>query len=213
MPRPLLFMAIAFAVCSNTYNFIDMKPVLVFGFPITAGTVLIACSYILSDAITELYGRKAMLDVLKFAVIMQLFSVANAQLGCYMTPTPDWHMNEAYVSILGQAPKAAILSAFAFYCGTSTNAFIMVWLKEKWKGKYFPARAALSTIGGEFVDGFAYVLPFFYGILPLTEQVAMVCTICTFKCCVEFFVLPITNAVVSKLKGANNDGVQDGVQC
>lgn len=206
MPRALLFMAIAFAVCSNTYNFIDCKPVLVFGFPITAGTVLIACSYILSDAITELYGRKAMVYVLKCAIIMQLFSVANAQLGCYLTPTPDWTLDEAYQSILGQAPKAAILSAFAFFCGTTTNAYIMVWLKERWHGKYFPARAALSTIAGEFVDGFAYVLPFFYGILPLTEQVAMVCTICTFKCCVEFFVLPVTNAVVSNLKGANNAG-------
>ena len=200
MSRALLFMAIAFAVCSNTYNFIDMKPVLVGGIPITAGTILIACSYILSDAITELYGRKAMVDVLKFAVILQLFSVAMAQLACFMTPAEGWDLQEAYVSVLGQAPKAAILSAFAFFCGTTTNAYIMVWLKEKWQGKYFPVRAALSTIGGEFIDGFAYVLPFFYGILPLTEQVAMVCTICTFKCCVEFVVLPITSGVVSKLK-------------
>lgn len=204
MPKALLFMGIAFAVCANTYNFIDMKPVLIAGIPVTAGNLLIACSYILSDAITELYGRKAMSDVLKAAVIFQLFAVANVQLACFMPPIEGWDLQEAYETVLGQAPKAAILSAFAFFCGTTTNAYIMVWLKEKWHGKYFPVRAALSTIGGEFIDCVAYILPFFYGILSLTEQVALVFTICTFKCCVEFAVLPITHHVVKYLQRSEN---------
>ena len=199
MPFSLVAFSMAFAVCCTTYNFIDVKPIDIYGVPLTAGFVLVACSYIISDCITELYGRKTMVSVLLTTFCLHLITIGVIQIACMLPPNKEWGMNEAFVSIIGQSPKVAMLSALAFLCGTSTNAFIMDKLKALWHGKYFKCRAFLSTVAGEFIDCCAFFPFMFWGILPVTEIVSMIFIHTTAKCAWEVTVLPITHKVVKHL--------------
>ncbi len=196
----LVIFSMAFAVCCTTYNFIDVKPIEVYGIPLTAGFMLVACSYILSDCITELYGRKTMIYVLLTTVVLHIITICVIQLACFLPPNPEWGLNESFVSIIGQSPKVAILSAFAFLCGTSTNTFIMSKLKELWNGKYFKWRAFLSTVAGEFIDCCAFFPIMFYGLLPFNEIATMIFIHTIAKCCWEVSVLPITQKVVKSFQ-------------
>ena len=200
----LMIFSMAFAVCTTTYNFIDVKPIDIYGIPLTAGFVLVACSYILSDCITELYGRKVMNTILLITICLHLVTILVIQIACILPPNKEWELNTAFVSIIGQSPKVAILSAIAFTCGTSTNAYIMSKLKTLWKEKYFKWRAFLSTIAGEFVDCCAFFPIMFYGYLPAKEIVIMILIHTLAKCTWEVSVLPITDKVVNYIKLKNN---------
>lgn len=190
----------AFAVCCTTYNFIDVKPIDFFSFPVTAGTFLVAVSYIINDCITELYGRGIMIKVLLTTICLHLMTILAIQLACVLPPYTSWTLNDEFISIIGQSPKVALLSAFAFLCGTSTNAYVMDKLKHLWNSKYFKWRAFLSTVAGEFIDCCAFFPFMFYGILSYTEIIIMVIVHTVFKCALEICVLPITQRIVNYYK-------------
>ena len=192
--------SMAFAVFCTTYNFIDVKPVDILGVPLTAGFMLVACSYIISDCITELYGRSIMMRVLFTTFCLHLITIAAIQLACFLPPNTEWGLNDAFVSVIGQSPKVALLSALAFLCGTSTNTYVMSRLNTLWGGRYFKVRALLSTVAGEFVDCCAYFPILFFGLLPWSEIGSMICVHTVAKCCVEFAVLPVTHGVVNYFK-------------
>lgn len=204
MPFSLVIFSMAFAVSCTAYNFLDVKPIDLYGLPLTAAFMLVAVSYIISDCITELFGRKIMMKVLISTIIMHLVVICFSQLGCSFTPSNDWELNDAYLAIIGQSPKVALLSAFAFLCGTTTNTLIMSFLKYLWKDKYFKARAFLSTIAGEFIDCCAYLPIMFWGVLPFSEIWDMIVLFTTSKCIIEAVVLPITHRVVNYFKNDHN---------
>lgn len=192
----LVVFSMAFAVSCTAYNFLDVKPIDLYGLPLTAAFMMVAVSYIISDCITELYGRKTMMKVLISTIVMHMVVVGLSQMACAFTPSSGWELNGAYVSIIGQSPKVTMLSAVAFLCGTTTNTLVMASLKAIWKGSWFKTRAFISTVAGEFIDCCAYFPIMFWGVLPFSDIWHMVCLFTVAKCAIEAAVLPITHKIV-----------------
>ncbi len=204
-----MFLGILFVVCLILSNILAVKKIDIFGFSATAGLIIFPISYIINDTIVEVWGfRKATL-IIWTGFAMNFLVVAFLQLSILLTPASFWGEQQAYASILGQTPRIAIASLFAFLTGSMINAFVMSHMKVRSHGKRFGVRAIVSTIFGETADSLIFFSVAFAGLVSWKEILVMIVVETILKSAYEVVILPVTTLTVKYIKRTEQTDVYD----
>ena len=112
-------------------------------------------------------------------------------------------INDCLVEVWGyRKARLVIWSGFVmnfFVVAMAVNAWIMSRMKVASKGRRFSLRAIVSSIGGETVDSLIFFPIAFWG-LGADDMVRLMLTQIVLKTLYEVIILPVTNAVVHRLK-------------
>jgi len=171
------------------------------------GTLLFPLVYVLGDVLTEVYGFKTAKRVIwtgfaALALTAGVFFVLGA-----LPSEASWEAetggNNAYNAILGGMSYGGIViaSLCAYLAGELTNAKVLSKLKVKMKGRILWVRTIGSTLIGEFLDTFIFVLiataagVFGWGIFW-----SLVITNYILKCGIEVVMTPFTYWACGYLK-------------
>lgn len=178
-------------------NIASVKIVTVGPFTFDGGTLLFPVAYIFGDVLTEVYGYRASRRVIWTGFAALALMIVTLAVVDVLPPG-----NSAFSAVLGQAPRIALGSLLAYWAGEFTNSFVLARLKVATGGRWLWMRTIGSTLVGEGVDTFVFVLVAFAGTLPNEVLVAILASNYIFKCGVEVVFTPVTYAVVSRLKRA-----------
>ena len=178
-------------------NIASVKIVTVGPFTFDGGTLLFPVAYIFGDVLTEVYGYRASRRVICTGFAALALMIVTLAVVDVLPPG-----NSAFSAVLGQAPRIALGSLLAYWAGEFTNSFVLARLKVATGGRWLWMRTIGSTLVGEGVDTFVFVLVAFAGTLPNEVLVAILASNYIFKCGVEVVFTPVTYAVVSRLKRA-----------
>ena len=204
-----MLLGILLSVCLILSNLLATKAISIFGISATAGLIIFPVSYIINDAIAEVWGfRKARL-VIWIAFAMNFIAIIFMQLSVHIEPAPYWDGQEAYVRAFSQAPRVACASLIAFLFGSFINAYVLSRMKIQMKGKGFGVRAIVSTLFGESADSLLFFTIAFAGIFPWKEIVVMIVAESILKSAYEALILPVTTAVVRYIKRKEQTDVYD----
>ena len=185
-------------------NIASSKIVKIWFFEFDGGTIIFPLSYIFGDILTEVYGFKRSRKVIWLGFFScGLMSIIFAIVGA-LKPAPGWENQEAFISILGQTPRIVIASLIAYFSGEYTNSVTLAVLKVKTEGKHLWIRTISSTIVGQFVDTFLFILIAFSFVLPFDLLKNVIISNYIFKVGVEVLFTPITYFIVGKLKKIEN---------
>lgn len=157
----LLALVGAYCVISVMMNFLCMKP-LSFGtnFIWMDGGLLVSWMvFLISNVITEVYGKKTAVHVTTIAAVVALFVSVIAALEVYIPSLPQYaDQSEHFANVFSNGPRTIISSTIAFWLGNLVNVEIISLFKsiaEKHQNDNalrFIFRAVFSTIIGQFVD-------------------------------------------------------------
>ncbi|MDR2964996.1 MAG: queuosine precursor transporter [Treponema sp.] len=162
------------------------------------GTLLFPFVYILGDVITEVYGFRAAKRVIwtGFAV-MVLAALVFFVLGI-LPPESTWSAevgSGAYNAVLGGMSYGGIVlaSLAAYLAGELSNAIVLSKIKVKMKGKMLWVRTIGSTLVGEALDTFIFVLiATIAGVFPWEIFWSLIITNYILKCGIEILATPGT---------------------
>ncbi len=178
-------------------------------FTFDGGTLLFPLSYIFGDILTEVYGYKKSRRVIWLGFIsifiMSLIFIIIGKLPA----ASGWNNQAAYDTILGLTPRIVLASLIAYFCGEFSNSFILAKMKIWTKGKYLWTRTIGSTIVGELVDSFIFIIIAFFGFLPNSLLLTLIISNYIFKTGVEILFTPLTYKVVRFLKKAEKEDYYD----
>lgn len=133
----------------------------VFGIPLSlsGGAITYAFTFLCTDIIGELWGKKEARRAVIYGLIGQLFAIVLIILTQY-TPTADAEMQAAYEKLLGQSPMFVLGSLCAYSCSQTWD----VWIFHKIRN-HFEARPSLrwiwnnaSTATSQIIDTAIYAL-------------------------------------------------------
>lgn len=173
-----------------------------------AGTVLFPISYILGDVITEVYGFKRSRRIIWIGFGTLIFSALVFWLVQALPGEETWQNSvgqEAYNQILGGMSSGGIIlaSLAGYFAGSFSNAILMSLMKVMTKGKLLWTRTIGSTIVGEAVDTFTFILvATLVGVFPWSLFWSLTLTNYIFKVSFETLVTPFTYLIVNGLKRA-----------
>lgn len=192
-------------------NISATKIIHIFGLTFDGGTFLFPMSYIFGDILTEVYGYKNSRRVIWTGFAWMLIAAATFQVAIMMPPAPDYTLQDAFAAILGQTPRILIASLCGYFAGEFSNSVVLAKMKILTDGKYLWMRTIGSTIVGEAVDTFVFVMIAFAGLEWASFDVlwSMFIFGYVFKVVVEALMTPVTYAIVDKLKQAERADIYD----
>lgn len=198
-------LGITFVMCVIVSNILASKMILVGSWTLPAAVIIFPISYILNDAISEVYGFTKAKYIILMGFIMNLLAVVFFTIALYL-PYPDfWGNQDAFAAILGNSGRVLVASFTAYIVGSTLNAKVLVSMRDKAvQGKGLFWRCILSTIVGESVDASIFITLAFVGTMPGVSLATMIISQATFKIVYEIVVFPLTNIVIGKLKEIEN---------
>jgi hypothetical protein len=180
-----------------------------------AGTILFPISYIFGDVLTEVYGYKRSRRIIWLGFGALIFSALVFRLVQILPGEAVWEADvgqQTYDLVLGSMSTGGIVvaSLAGFFAGSFSNAIIMALMKLLTKGKYLWMRTIGSTIIGEGMDTFTFILvASALGVFPWEIFWSLTVTNYIFKVGVEALMTPVTYWVVNHLKKAEEVDVFD----
>jgi uncharacterized integral membrane protein (TIGR00697 family) len=201
---------------ASSAKIVDLK-FSVFGIPLAfdGGTILFPISYIFGDILTEVYGYKRSRRVIWTGFFCLMLASATFWLLQNLPGEGTWQEyagDASYAAILGGMATCGIVlgSLAGYWSGEFTNSFILAKMKILTSGRWLWLRTISSTLAGELIDSFIFVLiATLLNVFPWELFTILVVTNYLFKSAIEVILTPFTYIVVNRLKAAEQEDYYD----
>ena len=203
-----VLMAVLFTVCLVSSNLFATKVMSFWGINLPGAVIIFPLSYILNDCISEVWGYRKARFVIWTAFAMNILVVLLGQLLVWMPAASFWDGAEHFDYMFNMAPRVVGASLLAFLAGSHLNSMVISKMKISSEGRRFGVRAILSSLAGELVDSLVFMPIAFWGT-PVRTLAMMMLAQVSFKVLYEILILPVTAAVVRKVKASEGVDTYD----
>ncbi len=153
-------------------NAAGAKMISVFGDLTASATVFsYALTFLFTDTIAEVYGRKAANLAVRIAFLGGIISVGLYSLAIVAPSASFWPHQEAFQTVLGHAPRILLGGFTAYFVSQHMDVWLFHFFKGLTKGRYLWFRNNASTAISQLVDTCIFMTVAFYGVFPITEAI------------------------------------------
>lgn len=165
--KAFLLLASIFSGLLVISNVLAVKPVAVGGGIIVPAAVLAyALTFPITDAISEVWGRKRATALVLAGFATSLVAAAMIRLAIWMPAAPFWNTQEAFQDLLSSNFRIVAASMVAYLI----SQFHDVWAFSCWKkatgGKHLWLRNNASTVVSQLLDTVIFITLAFWGVWP-----------------------------------------------
>lgn len=193
-------MFIASLVASNLIfqKFFSFNPFGLFNFELSVGILPYPITFLITDIISEIYGRKKANQVVIAGIFASFFSmliifVANLAPAIENSPID----NETFTKVFGLSPIAVLASMLAYLFAQFIDIRIFHFWKRKTNGKHLWLRNNFSTFSSQFIDTFTVIfLLCSFNVLPWNLFSSLLLSGFLFKILVALLDTPILYFIV-----------------
>ncbi|CAM1373600.1 conserved membrane hypothetical protein [Tenacibaculum litopenaei] len=122
-------------------------------FEISVGLLPYPITFLITDLLSEIYGRKKANQVVVAGIFASLFSLAIIYVS-QKAPATSWSKvnNDTFSLVFGAAPLAVLASMLAYLFAQFIDIRIYHYWKNLTKGKHLWLRNNFSTFSSQFID-------------------------------------------------------------
>jgi len=145
-------------------NILASKIVLVGGLILPAAIILYPLTFLFTDVISEVEGKKSAHDLVIAGFYLSCVMVFVLFIGKLLPPAPFWQHQDAYEVILGSTPRIVTGSMIAYLISQNHDVWAFHWWKEKTAGRHLWLRNNLSTMASQLIDSTLFIVIAFGGV-------------------------------------------------
>jgi len=159
----LVVLATLFTTCLLVANVLAVKLISIGGWIVPAGVIAYPLTFLLTDVITELYGRRTASKVVWVGFGANLLMVILVFSGKLLPSAPFWEGQPAYESILGMVPRIVLASMVAYLISQHHDVFAFHFWRKKTKSRFLWLRNNASTMVSQALDTGIFITIAFWG--------------------------------------------------
>lgn len=182
-----------FAVFSTLLgNIAVCKCVDLFGLSSTAGNVIYAATFLVTDILSEKYGKKDARRAVLYSFSIMLLWLLGTQLLLLFTPNANDYVSDSLSVVFGLVPRITVASLVGFICSQSIDVFLyhFIWKKTGDSKSGLWLRNNGSTLISQAVDTVLFTTLAFWGTYPTDVFVSILLTTYLFKAVVAIVDTP-----------------------
>ena len=194
MPRKeiaFLLLAGIFLVSLIVANLITAKLFVLAGVVLTVGIIPYPVTFLCTDLISEVYGKKRANAVVWVGLILSLYTLVILQLGHAAEPFEGLNRQGAYETMFGSGARAIIASMVAYLFAQLIDVRLFHFWKKLTGGKHLWLRNNGSTLLSQAVDTVLVVTILFYGQLPNGQLIDLMLASYAFKLVIALIDTPL----------------------
>lgn len=183
----------AFAIFGTLLgNIAVCKNVDIFGVATTAGNVLYAATFLVTDILSEKYGKKDAAKAVAYSFSIMVLWMLGTQLILWFTPNANDYINESLKIVFGLVPRITIASLIGFICSQNIDVFLyhFIWSKTGNDKTKLWLRNNGSTLTSQLIDTVIFTFIAFWGVYPNNVFFSILITTYLFKAIVALLDTP-----------------------
>lgn len=161
-------------------------------FEVSVGILPYPITFLITDLISEIYGRKMANQIVTAGIFASFFSMGIILLAEVAPAIPSSPIDDAtFTQVFALSPIAVLASMIAYLLAQYVDVAIYHFWKKLTKGKYLWLRNNFSTFLSQFLDTFTVVgLLCIFKVLPWELFFGLVVSGFIFKIFIAFFDTP-----------------------
>ena len=183
----------AFAIFGTILgNIAVCKCIDLFGLSTTSGNVLYASTFLVTDILSEKYGKKDAQKAVMYSFSIMLLWLLGTQLILLFTPNESDYISESLKVVFGLVPRITIASLIGFLCSQNIDVFLyhFIWKKTGDDSSKLWLRNNGSTLTSQAVDTVIFTFLAFWGTYPANVFFSILITTYLFKAIVALVDTP-----------------------
>ncbi len=162
-----------FIGCLTIANILAFKLISFGPFVFPAGVLAYAITFLVTDVISEIYGKAKVKQVIKAGFITQLFMIALIKLAIILPAVGFWKHQEQFELVLNNSMRIIIASLIAYLMSQYHDAWAFHFWKQKTNNKFLWLRNIFSTTASQLLDTVVFITVAFYGIFDVEQLMQM----------------------------------------
>lgn len=147
-------------------NTIGSKITTIVGVRVSVGIIFMPILFLVTDIISEVYGRSQAQRFVRISVGMLIFMFVMILIAIRLPPNPTWAMQEEYALIFGSSLRMTFASIISFAVAQSFDVAAFDFWKKLTKGRFLWLRNNASTMVSQFIDTTLFMFIAFYRMTP-----------------------------------------------
>jgi len=143
------------------------KIITVLGLFVPAGVLAYCITFVVTDVISEIWGRERANRVVFSGFITLLVTFLLIRLALAWNAAPFWTEQKAFSAVLGSTSRIIIASFIAYLA----SQYHDVWAFHVWRRvteeRHLWLRNTASTVVSQFIDTLVFITIAFYGTMPV----------------------------------------------
>lgn len=160
-----------FAASIAIASVLASKIIVVFNLFVPAGVIAYSISFIVSDVISEVWGKKKANQMVFGGFGALFFVLILVQISLIWPQAPFWENDEAFQTILGSAIRIISASFIAYLCSQFHDVWAFHFWKKTFKNRHLWLRNNASTIVSQLIDSTIFITIAFYGVFPVWQMI------------------------------------------
>jgi len=149
-------------------NIIAVKLITIGSFVVPAAVLVYSATFLVTDIIDEVWGRKEGYRVVMTGFITNIVAVIAIWLAVHWQAAPfvSEDFTKSFSSVLSMAPRIVGASVVSYLISQNHDVWAFHFWKDKTGGKYLWLRNNASTIVSQAIDTIVFIGLAFYGVVP-----------------------------------------------
>ncbi|KZO59043.1 hypothetical protein A2U19_09665 [Dietzia maris] len=114
--------------------------------------LLFPLAYVLGDVISEVYGFRAMRQVVLSGFAVLALAALSFTATVYLPAAPFYENQDAFEAVAGVIPQFFLAGLAGYVVGELLNSYVLVWMKRRTGERSLWARLLGSTVVGQLAD-------------------------------------------------------------
>jgi len=188
-------------------NILACKIITLGGLILPAAVILYPLTFLFTDVVAEIEGKKSASSLVMMGFYMSLFMVFVIFIVKLLPAAGFWKHQEAYNAILGATPRIVIASMIAYVLSQRHDIWAFHWWKQKTGGRHLWLRNNLSTIASQLIDSILFITIAFWGVFSPSAIGIMILSQYAVKVVIALLDTPLCYMLV-RFYGSNREQIQ-----
>ena len=206
---PLVALAMSFATLLVVSNVIAVKPVMLNGWVVPAGVIAYPFTFLVTDTISELYGRKVATRVVWYGFGLSVVMVILVYIAQILPGADFWQDQGAFESTLGSVPRIVFGSMIAYLVSQHSDVILFHLLKRITNDRHLWLRNNVSTVFSQAIDTLLFISIAFGGLVPMDTLWNMIASQYSIKVGIAVIDTPIVYVLTATIKRWSRGDRQD----
>ena len=191
----------AFAIFGTLLgNIAVCKCVDIFGLSTTAGNVLYASTFLVTDILSEKYGKKEASRAVAYSFTIMVLWMLGTQMILLFTPNSNDYISESLAVVFGLVPRITFASLVGFVLSQNIDVFLyhliyvflyhLIWKRTGNTSEKLWLRNNGSTLTSQAIDTVIFTTLAFWGVYPTGVFFSILITTYLFKAVVALMDTP-----------------------
>lgn len=145
----IMLLAMIYLTADLASNVVVYRMADIFGFVETTAILIFPLTYVIGDALAEVYGYGIVRQVIWFDLFCNLLFSVLLVTSVHLPTPADWTDNPSYVLVLGSMLRVTAGTFFGSVISEFANAYMISKLKIMTSGKIFWLRSIIASTVGE----------------------------------------------------------------